>query len=137
MSFRISILLFLILCSGCFSSRKYYFEYNQKNKDAIRNIFTNGRTSCDNGYCISIKKEDSTKNSYYFDGEKSLFVSAKLKSKSKDNEASFLVKLRIKNIGIVRLKKMEALMLDEIGYRLSQVNSIKIQEYLRTIKPKE
>jgi hypothetical protein len=137
MKVTIYILLLLILGSGCFSSRKYYFEYNPKNKDTIRRIFTTGRISCDNGYCIYIKKEDSTKNSYYFEGEKLLFLSAKVKSISKDDGAAFLLKLKIKNIGIVRLKKMEALMLDEIGYGLAQANPTQITEYLRTIKSKE
>ncbi len=79
-----------------------------------------------------IVKEVDQNGIYSIDGERMTFMKIKLKSKASDAK-SFKVQIRVTNVAVIRLKKLETLFLEELSWALFDSNKAYNEEIIKGI----
>ena len=135
------MLLSIMVFSSCFTARQYPYDFSERNKTVIKQVFISGTVSCaptPNGKnCWIIKNEQSNNTGYFINGTRKSNMEITLKAiQSKKKTPSFITYIKITN-GKVRLWKLETLFLEELGNNLFNENKMDIEKRLEIIFKEE
>lgn len=112
----------IFLLNACSTVKTYPYPLTEKNKEIIKDVFTNGVVSCRDGYCFFIEREEMKNGKYIIRGGRFFGISIVLKSKPKGNNTSFKSGMKIRNLILQRLPDTEKAFLEELSHRLMPEN---------------